>query len=113
VSAQATLWLQSIEITVRNLVHAMGLLGAAPDGQRTVLLPAVAASVQDILEAVSLQVGRDVSELVEFRPNPAVEPMFGRWPRSRAYARAQALGFGGDASLADIIAAEARRLQTA
>ena len=113
VSAQATLWLQSIQITVRNLVHAMGLRGAAPDGQRTVLLPAVAASVQDIIEAVSLQVGRDVSELVEFRPNPAIEPMFGRWPRSRAYARAQALGFGEDASLADIIAAEARRLQTA
>jgi nucleoside-diphosphate-sugar epimerase len=113
VSALATLWLQSIEITVRNLIHAMGLRGAAPDGQRTVLLPAVAASVQDIIEAVSLQAGRDVSELVEFRPNPAIEPMFGRWPRSRAYARAQALGFGEDASLADIIAAEARRLQTA
>ncbi len=113
VSALATLWLQSIEITVRNLVHAMGLRGAAPDGQRAVLLPAVAASVQDIIDAVSLQRGCDVSELVEFRPNPAIEPLFGRWPRSRAYARARALGFGEDASLADIIAAAARRLPTA
>jgi nucleoside-diphosphate-sugar epimerase len=105
VSAAATLWLQSITMSVRNLVHAMALQGAAADGQRAVLLPAVAASVQDIIEAVSTQIGRDVSGLVEFRPNPAIEPMFGRWPRSRTYARALSMGFAADASLAHIVAA--------
>ena len=103
VSADAVIWLQSLQSASGALDVALSSDGAAPDGARVVQLPAVAASIREILDAISEASGRDAHALVDFKPDTAIEPMFGRWPRVRHFERAHAMGLPADAGLAELI----------
>lgn len=105
VSAEATLWILSIERAVDAFVHAARLDTSSIGPQRALTLPALAVSIREILDVASDVCGRDLWPLVTFAPNPAIEPMFGRWPRTFSTARADALGFRSDADLASIVRA--------
>jgi len=109
VSADAVIWLQSLQSAAGALDVALSSDGAAPDGARVVQLPAVAASIREILDAISKASGQDAHALVDFKPDPAIEPMFGRWPRMRHFERARAMGLAADASLAALIEAAMKR----
>lgn len=113
VTPAATIWILSVDRCIDAFLHAMRLPAAAWGQQRAITLPAIAASIDEIIDAVSRRVGRDVRPLVKFAPDPAVEPMFGRWPRDRDVAiteRAARLGFVADASLDALIATVAPTL---
>jgi nucleoside-diphosphate-sugar epimerase len=103
VSADAVIWLQSLSAARGALLAALSTTGAAPDGARTVQLPALAASIDEILDAVGRVTGRDARSLVDFKPDPAIEPMFGRWPRERSFARAHVMGLPADTDLFSLI----------
>jgi nucleoside-diphosphate-sugar epimerase len=107
VTPAATIWILSVDRCVDNFMRAMRLSAGAWGQQRAITLPAIAASIDEVVDAVGRRVGRDVRPLVTWAPNPAVEPMFGRWPRDRDVAiteRAARLGFAADASLDALIA---------
>jgi D-erythronate 2-dehydrogenase len=104
VSARACIWIHSIERCVDNLLHALALPTAAVGQQRALLAPAIAVTIDDIVEAVSTARGESVHKLIAYRPDPAIEPMFGRWPRQFTATRAASLGFRADQSLNEIIA---------
>lgn len=104
VSPEAVIWLQSLSSAVGAIVKVLAMTGPAPDGARVVQLPAIAASIAEILAVISQVCGRDAWQLVDFRPDPAIEPMFGRWPRDHDFARALAMGLPGDSSLQALIA---------
>lgn len=103
VSPEAVIWLQSLSSAVGAIAKALAMTGPAPDGARVVQLPALAASIAEILAVISKVSARDALQLVDFRPDPAIEPMFGRWPRDCDFSRARALGFAGDSSLEALI----------
>ena len=103
VSPGATIWLQSVERTVENLLHAMTLDARALGSQRSVLLPALACRIDEIVEAVSEVAGADARRLVTYRPDARIEPMFGRWPKPFTAERGRALGFTVDADLLSLI----------
>ena len=68
-------------------VSAAALLSATLPAQawglhRAITLPAVSASIREILDAASRERGKDVWPLITFAPNSDVEPMFGRWRKS-------------------------------
>lgn len=107
VSPEAVIWLQSLETARDALAVTLSMSGAAPDGARVVQLPALAASIDEILTAVSRASGHDARALVDFKPDPAIEPMFGRWPRTRSFGRARAMGLPEDADLRALIASAA------
>lgn len=109
VSANAVIWLQSLQSASGALDAALSSAGAAPDGARVVQLPAIAASIREILDAVSAAGGHDAHALVDFKPDPAIEPMFGRWPRVRHFERAHAMGLPADTGLAALIDAALKR----
>jgi nucleoside-diphosphate-sugar epimerase len=107
VSPEAVIWLQSLATARDALAAALSMSGAAPDGARVVQLPALAASIDEILTAVSHASGHDARALVDFKPDPAIEPMFGRWPRARSFGRARAMGLPEDTDLRALIASAA------
>ncbi len=107
VSPQAVIWLQSLAAARGALAATLAMTGGAPDGARVVQLPAIAASIDEILQAVGQLLGRDAHALVDFRPDPAIEPMFGRWPRHRSFDRARAMGLPADTDLSALIASAA------
>ena len=108
VSPQATIWVMSIDQCVRNFLLALRLPRATLGGQRALLLPAVAVSIEEILDAVSRASGRDGRALVRYAPDPHLEEMFGRWPRALDAERARGLGFAADVSIDAIVAAYRR-----
>lgn len=103
VSAEARIWIQSIDSAVRNLIHAATTPTSEWGAHRTVTLPAVSVTIREILDAVSRARGQDVWPLVKFAPDPVVEPMFGRWPKDHPSERACAIGFTRDESIDSII----------
>ena len=104
VSPEAVIWLQSLSSARDAFAIALAGSGGAPDGARVVQCPAIAASINEILCAVSAASGHDAHALVDFRPNPAIEPMFGRWPRHISFDRARRLGLPEDRDLTELIA---------
>ena len=113
VTPAATLWVQSLACTVSNLIHAMTLDAPALGRQRGLLLPALAASIEEIVDALAEVGGAGVRQLVSYRPDPAIEPMFGRWPKPFTATRGLALGFGVDASITEIVRGYAAGLRSA
>ena len=93
VSAQAALWLMSVERIVDNLLHAA--LMPAPNHGRTWTLPALHLSIAELIEAVGRYCGLDASALVSFSPDPALEQAFGAYPPLSTPA-AESLGFRHD-----------------
>ncbi len=108
VSPEATIWVQSVARTIDNLMLAMTLPASDYGWPRAVLLPALPVRVADIVAAVARVAGRDVSGGVTWRPDPAVESMFGRWPDTFTASRASSLGFVGDSDIGRIVADHAR-----
>jgi nucleoside-diphosphate-sugar epimerase len=103
VSAQARIWVQSLDYAVANLLHAAALDAPAWGHQRAVTLPAVPVTIAEILDAVSRAKNEDVWPLVRFAPDPNVEPMFGRLPREHPATRARALRFTCDEDIDEVV----------
>ena len=91
----------------------MNLDAPALGRQRGLLLPALAASIEEIVDAIAEVGGAGVRQLVSYRPDPAIEPMFGRWPKPFTATRGLALGFGVDASITEIVRGYAAGLRSA
>lgn len=112
VSAQARIWIQSIDAAVDNLLHAAQLAPDAWGLARAVTLPAIPVTIAEILDAINRNMrrgaaggGYDAWQHVRFAPNPDVEEMFGRLPAQHPAARARALGFTCEESIDTLIAA--------
>jgi nucleoside-diphosphate-sugar epimerase len=93
VSAQATLWLMSVERIVDNLLHAARM--PTPGATRAWTLPALHLSIAELISAVGQHRGLDAAALVNFQPDPALEQAFGAYPPLSTPA-ADALGFRHD-----------------
>jgi len=104
VSPEARIWIQSIGSAIDNLLHAAALPADAWGSHRAVTLPAVSVTIAEIVAACSHAAGRDLAGLVGYRPDPAVEPMFGRWPREHPAVRARTLGFACDDDVHAVVA---------
>lgn len=103
VSRRATIWLQSLVQTVDNLLHAMNLDAPSFGQRRAVLLPAIACSIEEVVDAITQVAGKNTAALVEYRPDDRIEPMFGRWPRPFTAVRGLELGFGVDPDVLTLV----------
>lgn len=131
VSADATIWFLSLPMCVDNLVHAARLLSTrlpedairlahvrrthdehvthdaramrAPMPQaRAVTLPALRASVAQVVDALARRYGEAVRELVSFEPDASLDAQFGCWPPLET-PTADRLGFRHDGDLDTLI----------
>lgn len=103
VSAQATIWLMSLEQLVRNLEHGLRI-----NATGTYTLPALRTSVHNLICSIARATRRDPG-LARHSPDPDIEAGFGRQPPLSTPA-ALSLGFADDGSLDKLVNSALRTL---
>jgi nucleoside-diphosphate-sugar epimerase len=105
------MWVASPETAVDALVHAMRV----PSGQwpsfSAVNVPGVSATVAEMLEALHDIGGAEARARVRLDPDPAIEAIAASWPAMFDTTIANALGFKGEGSMADIVQAYVLRMK--
>ena len=102
VSPEATIWITSLLHVIGNLMRLARIDGAAIGPLREMTTPSLAVSVAAIVEAIR-RVDAPAAERIGYRPHPAIEAQFGRWPLDCAFDKGRALGLATDASIDDVI----------
>jgi nucleoside-diphosphate-sugar epimerase len=102
VSPAATIWIASLPHAVANLLRLAEADATALGPRRALTTPSLAISVAEIVEALQ-RVQPDAADRIRFRPDPAIEAQFGRWPLDCSFERGRALGLGVDASIDAVI----------
>ncbi|MBU3894554.1 SDR family oxidoreductase [Serratia rubidaea] len=96
VSPELTLWLSSPGRVVQNFIHAATLPASNFGVSRTVNLPGISVSVRQMLAALREVAGEQVSNLVRFEPDEAINRIVASWPGNFDVRRALEMGFGAD-----------------
>ncbi|CAD5250803.1 MULTISPECIES: D-erythronate dehydrogenase [unclassified Imperialibacter] len=96
VSTDLALWLSSPETVIQNLIHATTLKAEAFGGWRTVNLPGVSVTVQQMLDSLERMSGKATLARVQFKPDPAINAIVSSWPAAIDNTRGLALGFTVD-----------------
>lgn len=98
-----SLWLSSPEIVIKNLLHAGRLEANTLGLSRTVNLPGIGISIQEMLDALMRNAGEEAVRKVEFREDAAISRIIGSWPSRIDNKRAIDLGFKVDERFDDFI----------
>lgn len=96
VSPDATTWLMSVRRCAENLVHA-ALAGSS--SVEAITLPGLRVRMAELVAALGAH--GDPSR-VSYRPDPAIQRVFGAWPPLTTE-RAEKLGFRADDDLSELI----------
>jgi nucleoside-diphosphate-sugar epimerase len=102
VSADATVWLTSVECAVGNLVRALTVDLTNAPGDCAVTLPALRVHADKLVEEIALQTGTS-ADLVSYAADSALETAFGALPALITPA-AESLGFSNDGDLPTLVA---------
>ena len=98
VSADATMWLMSVDCIAANIAHAL----TCPTRIAALTLPALRVRFGNLVGGIALATGSDRT-LVSYNPDPVLEAAFGNQPQLMT-AAADTLGFHHDGNLAALIA---------
>jgi nucleoside-diphosphate-sugar epimerase len=94
---EAATWLMSLQCCVENLVHAATLDFSRLPARRNWSLPALRATMAEMIAALGRKYGDEVPGLFEFSPDKRIEAMFSQPPLEAAMARS--LGFRADSNV--------------
>lgn len=109
VSAQATIWAESVTRCADNFVHALSVDTALLPPTRAVTLPALRVTMGDLAAEIARQC--DVSTaLVHYAPDAALEAAFGAHPPLETAAAGLA-GFAHDGNLANLVSSALETLE--
>ncbi|OHY99551.1 D-erythronate dehydrogenase [Salinicola sp. MIT1003] len=103
VAGELPLWLSSPRAVVANLVHALTLSGEPLGDWRTLNLPGITVTVNEMLDALERVAGPSARQLVRFEPDAAIDAIVASWPGGLEVKRPLALGFRADADFDAII----------
>ncbi|MGM8929950.1 D-erythronate dehydrogenase [Salinicola halophyticus] len=103
VDAGLPLWLSSPRAVVANLVHALALDGETLGDWRTLNLPGITVTVEEMLDALERQAGTSARDLVRFEPDAGIDAIVASWPGGLAVERPLSLGFQADSDFDAII----------
>lgn len=104
VGPDASLWLTSLRATTANLLTLAEVDAGELGAQRALTAPAFAVRVRDIVAALGC-IDPAAPARVCYRPEPALEAQFGRWPINCCFDRALALGLAVDSSIDALLGA--------
>ncbi len=80
VGPDATMWLLSLPRCIDALLCAVQVAADQLPPARVWNLPALRVSAAEILQALGRHQGRDVTRLVAYQPQPALQAQFAQWP---------------------------------
>lgn len=89
-------WVSSPQTLVKNLIHAAKLSGEAFGPHRTVNLPGITVSVEEVLNSLSELAGPETAKLVSFELNEDFQRTISSVPHTFNVGRAFSLGFFRD-----------------
>lgn len=105
VSPDLALWLSSPGTVVNNFIHAARLCATQFGTSRTVNLPGISVTVQQMLQALGAVAGEQARARVSFVADEAINRIVASWPSNFDVRRALALGFYVDDNFQQIIRA--------
>jgi D-erythronate 2-dehydrogenase len=109
VSAEATLWAQSVKCCAENFIHALDIDGAAMPATRALTLPAQRVTMVALAQEIARQCGVSL-DLVSYQPDEPLEAAFGRQPALSTPA-ADACGYVHDGCLQNLVASALSTLE--
>jgi uncharacterized membrane protein YGL010W len=101
VSAQGTIWAQSVARCAENFLHAVTLDTALLPPTRAVTLPALRVGMGDLADSIARQCGVS-PDLVRYEPDAALEAAFAAQP-PLATSAAEKAGFAHDGNLDTLV----------
>lgn len=105
VSPDAQMWILSPRQAIKSFIHAAELPAAKWGHHRALNLPGLCLSMQEIVDSLQEIAGKRVTQRIIWQPDPFIQQLVNNWPTRFAAKRAEALGFKGDNSMAEIIQA--------
>jgi nucleoside-diphosphate-sugar epimerase len=91
--------------TVEAFVRAHDLPGSTWGWNRSLTLPSLDATVQDMADALRRVAGEEAYRRIKWQPDPMIQKIVDGWPRKLASTRAKAMGFATDDSIDALIEA--------
>ena len=105
VSPDTVMALASPRRIVAGLVHALGIPGEAFGTSRSLQLPGFSVSVGEMAAALRRAGGEAAYARIRWQPDPQIQAIVSSWPPALATSRAEALGFGRDSNIDEVVAA--------
>src|SRR4051812_41578773 len=105
VSPDTIMALASPRRIVAGLAHALDLPSRALGANRSLQLPGFSVSVGEMAEALRRAAGEEAYRRIRWEPDPQIQAIISSWPQALAAPRAEALGFGRDSGIDEVIAA--------
>ncbi|MEQ5128299.1 D-erythronate dehydrogenase [Providencia alcalifaciens] len=103
VSPELALWLSSPETVINNFIHAVSIPAEKFGLSRTVNLPGITVTVQEMIDALRDVAGQQAVDLIRFEPDESINRIVASWPGKFDIRRALDLGFKADGSFSDAI----------
>lgn len=104
VSEDSVMTLMSVATVIDCIMHAHDLPAETFGTYRSVLLPAVPATVKEMIEAVRRAGGDAAAKRIAMRPDPKIQRIVDTWPGAVRARRAEEMGFRADADIDAIVA---------
>ena len=105
VSRKTGVWLLSPRQVVTCFLHAADLASDAWGQSRSVALPGMTVTVEEMLAALTKVAGEGVAARVRFEPDPFIEKIVYGWATRFTTERAEVMGFRADQRVEEVIEA--------
>src|SRR5579884_944097 len=103
VSPDTVMALASPRRIVAGLVHALDLPGQAFGTSRSLQLPGFSVTVGDMAAALRRAGGESAYARIRWQPDPQIQAIVSSWPPALTTPRAEALGFGRDRDIDEVV----------
>ncbi|MBD2700509.1 SDR family oxidoreductase [Spirosoma sp. BT702] len=103
VAPELAVWVSSPDAVIQNILTGATLDGAAFGPWRTVNLPGIRVTVQQMLDSLERIAGKETRARVHFQPDPAINRIVTSWPSAADNTRALQLGFKVDTDFDEFI----------
>lgn len=103
VSPELAVWVSSPDTVIQNLIHGATLAGDAFGEWRTVNLPGISVTVQQMLHSLERIVGKEPLTRIQFKPDPSIHRIVSSWPKVADNTGALQLGFKADSHFDEFI----------
>ena len=105
VSPDTIMALASPRRVVAGLTQALDLPPGALGANRSLQLPGFSVAVGEMTEALRRAGGKEAYRRIRWQPDRLIQAIISSWPQALAAPRAEALGFGRDSGIDEVIQA--------
>jgi len=105
VAPETRLWLLSPRCAIDCLIRGFDLDADALGRQRAINLPGITVTAGEMVASLRRVAGEEVASRVHWERDAAIERIVGTWPGAWNTARAETLGFKGDANFEQVVRA--------